>query len=316
MPYVKPEEIEAARKIDLLTYLRLREPGELVRVSGNTYTTREHDSVKISNGKWYWFSKGFGGVSALDYLIKVRGYTFLRAVETVSGKSAAMQCAAPKEPEPKKLLLPEMNRTADRVSRYLRNRGIDPEIIRYCLYHQILYESKAYHNAVFIGRDEHDEIRYAAIRGTLGSYKSEAVGSDKHYSFRIAFPENSAHLHLFESAIDLLSYATLLKMDERDWKQDALLSLAGVYQTKRENVVPIALERFLETHRVDTIHLHLDNDDAGRAAARGICKGLENRYTVLNEPPTCGKDVNDQLMIQLTKKGGTLKNDEHCNLSD
>ena len=316
MPYVKPEEIEAARKIDLLTYLRLREPGELVRVSGNTYTTKEHDSVKISNGKWYWFSKGFGGVSALDYLIKVRGYTFLRAVETVSGKSAAMQCAAPKEPEPKKLLLPEMNRTADRVSWYLRNRGIDPEIIRYCLHHQILYESQEYHNAVFIGRDEQDEVRYAAIRGTVGSYKSEAVGSDKHYSFRIAFPGNSAHLHLFESAIDLLSYATLLKMDERDWKQDALLSLAGVYQTKRENVVPIALERFLETHRVDTIHLHLDNDDAGRAAARGICKGLENRYTVLNEPPTCGKDVNDQLMSQLTEKGGAHKNDEHCNLSD
>ena len=307
MPYVKPEEIEAARKIDLLTYLRLREPGELVRVSGNTYTTTEHDSVKISNGKWYWFSKGFGGVSALDYLIKVRGYTFLRAVETVSGKSAAMKCAAPKEPEPKKLLLPEMNRTADRVSWYLRNRGIDPEIIRYCLHHQILYESKEYHNAVFIGRDEHDEIRYAAIRGTIGSYKSEAVGSDKHYSFRIAFPENSSCLHLFESAIDLLSYATLLKMDERDWKQDALLSLAGVYQTKRENVVPIALERFLETHRVDTIHLHLDNDDAGRAAARGICKGLENRYNVRNEPPTCGKDVNDQLMSQLTEKGGANK---------
>ena len=89
MPYVTPEEIQTARHVDLLTYLRLREPGELVRVSGNTYTTKEHDSLKISNGKWYWFSKGVGGVSALDYLIKVRGYTFLRAVEAVLGKPVA-----------------------------------------------------------------------------------------------------------------------------------------------------------------------------------------------------------------------------------
>ena len=304
MPYVLPEEIQTARHVDLLTYLRLREPGELVRVSGNTYTTKEHDSLKISNGKWYWFSKGVGGVSALDYLIKVRGYTFLRAVEAVLGKPAASRSPLPEQrnPEHRILLLPEKNPTDDRVSWYLRNRGIDPEIIRYCLFHQILYESKEYRNAVFIGRDEQGEARYAAIRATVGNYKSEAAGSDKRYSFRIATPENSSHLHLFESAIDLLSYATLLKLSGRDWKQDALLSLAGVYQTKRDGVVPVALERFLETHRVDTIHLHLDNDDAGRAAARGICKGLENRYTVLNEPPACGKDVNDQLMSQLIQK--------------
>ena len=58
MPYVTAEAIEAARQIDLLTYLRTQEPGELVHVSGNTYCTREHDSLKISNGKWHWFSRG------------------------------------------------------------------------------------------------------------------------------------------------------------------------------------------------------------------------------------------------------------------
>ena len=30
------------------------------------YCTAEHDSLKISNGKWYWWSRGFGGYSALD----------------------------------------------------------------------------------------------------------------------------------------------------------------------------------------------------------------------------------------------------------
>lgn len=54
MPVVSKEEIANARKMDLLSYLRAYEPGELVRFSGETYCTRTHDSLKISNGKWYW----------------------------------------------------------------------------------------------------------------------------------------------------------------------------------------------------------------------------------------------------------------------
>ena len=56
MPYIPPEVVEKAREMDLLTYLKNYEPQELVRVSGNTYCTREHESLRISNGKWYWFS--------------------------------------------------------------------------------------------------------------------------------------------------------------------------------------------------------------------------------------------------------------------
>ena len=44
MPYIAPEVITEARRMDLLTYLRAYEPNELVRFSGNTYTTRTHDS--------------------------------------------------------------------------------------------------------------------------------------------------------------------------------------------------------------------------------------------------------------------------------
>ena len=50
-----------------LLYEKMKtEPNELVRFSGNTYTTRTHDSLKISNGKWMWWSRGIGGNSALD----------------------------------------------------------------------------------------------------------------------------------------------------------------------------------------------------------------------------------------------------------
>ena len=73
MRYIAAEDIAKAKEMDLLTYLRNYEPQELVHVSGNTYCTREHDSLRISNGKWCWFSQGIGGRSALDYLIKVKG---------------------------------------------------------------------------------------------------------------------------------------------------------------------------------------------------------------------------------------------------
>lgn len=73
MPYYTDEQIKKARSVDLLTYLQTYEPAELVKLKGNTYCTREHDSLKISNGKWYWWSRGFGASSALDYLIKVQG---------------------------------------------------------------------------------------------------------------------------------------------------------------------------------------------------------------------------------------------------
>ena len=138
--YFTPEQIAKAKEVDLLTYLQHYEPQELVHVGGDTYCTREHDSLKISNGKWHWFSHGFGGVSALDYLIKVKGYPFLQAVEVILGRAAALPpvSRAPPKREPRKLLLPERNDSADRVKRYLMGRGIHPNIIDYCLERKLL----------------------------------------------------------------------------------------------------------------------------------------------------------------------------------
>ncbi|MFR4560725.1 MAG: topoisomerase, partial [Flavonifractor plautii] len=61
MPYYTKEQIQQARQVDLLTYLQCHDPGELVHVSGGTYCTKSHDSLKISNGKWCWWSHNIGG---------------------------------------------------------------------------------------------------------------------------------------------------------------------------------------------------------------------------------------------------------------
>lgn len=304
MGYVTPEQITQAKELDLLTYLQRYDPHELVHVSGNTYCTREHDSLKISNGKWNWFSRGIGGKTALDYLIKVQGFSFTQAVEALVGQKFSplprVPQAQPKKQEPRVLSLPQPSRCATHMVSYLHRRGIDYDVIDYCIQTGRLYESLPYHNCVFVGRDLKGQPRYAALRGTVGDFKGEADGSDKRYSFCIAENSSANSVHLFESAIDLLSYATLLKMKGRDWRQDALLSLAGVFKQKKEFVIPLALSQYLKDRPgTNTLYLHLDNDEVGREAAVGIMEGLGDKYTVLDRPPPCGKDVNDLLQRKL-----------------
>lgn len=302
MSYIAAEDILEAKKMDLLTFLRNYEPQELVHVSGDTYCTKEHDSLRISNGKWCWFSQGIGGRSALDYLIKVKGFSFPQAVETILGRAAEKPpiFCCQRERKTAGLLLPKLSKTTDIVERYLTSRGVHPVIIRYCIDNKFLFESADYHNALFIGYDKGGKARYGALRGTVGYYKGELTGSDKHFSFSLNGNPDTDHVHVFESAIDLLSFATLELLEGRDWKVETLLSLAGVFQTKREGVVPVALTQFLNEHpSVCQIRLHLDNDAVGLCAAKGIASGLQGRYQVYDEPPPCGKDVNDELRARI-----------------
>ena len=300
-----PAVIEQARQIDLLSYLQRYEPGNLKRVAGNVYCTREHDSLKISNGKWYWWSRGFGGFSALDYLMKVRELGFVEAVQTLTGDMGDWKPSPPavKKDEPKVLLLPPQNKDSDRVLQYLFGRGIDYAIVQDCIADGTIYESADYHNAVFIGKDESGNPKYAACRGTMGSFKRDASGSDKRYSFRLLAREPTHTVHLFEAAIDVLSYATYLKCEGKDYKAANLLSLSGVYQPKKElaeSRIPIALTTFLNAHpQIKTIYLHLDNDKAGRLCTAALQELLQKDYKIVDAPPPVGKDVNDFLMSYL-----------------
>ena len=311
MPYIAPEVITEAKRLDLLTYLREYEPGELVKFSSNTYTTRTHDSLKISNGKWMWWSRGIGGKSALDYLIKVRGMDFVGAVQTIMGNGSVSfpTCENIKIYEEQPLLLPEKSSTTDVVFDYLFGRGIDYEIINHCLEQELIIESLPYHNAVFIGYDENKEPKYAAYRATNQSrIMGDCTGSKKQYSFRLT-AENTGEVHLFECAIDLLSYATLMKLEGKDWRQFNLVSLAGVYSPKQkieDSKVPVTLGRLLEKDKtIKRIVLHLDNDIAGRKATKALQTILSDNYEVVDDPPQYGKDVNDFLCKRLGIKDKT-----------
>lgn len=316
MPYVSNEMILKARQTDLLTFLQNYNPDELVRVSRNTYCTKEHDSLKISNGKWYWFSQNIGGVSALDYLVKVKGFDFIKAVEIITKQSAIITSprVITKVEKDKPLLLPEKSPTNDVITKYLKGRGIDEEIIDYCIENKLIMESLPYHNLVFLGYDKEQNIKYAAYRATNKSrVMGDCSGSKKDYSFRL-LGTNDNEVHLFESAIDLLSYATLLKMNNQDFKEFNLLSLSGVYSPSKnlyDSKLPKAIENYLENYpNITRVIMHLDNDRQGKISAEGIKIALPYNLQVVNDPPIYGKDVNDFLCFKLKIKSKNERNYE------
>ena len=180
---------------------------------------------------------------------------------------------------------------------FIKAAGLDAEI------DQLIIDSSAVQ--VFDGMDADGKPRYANQRGIGSDFIGDANGSDKHYSFGIPAVAASDTLHMFESAVDLLSYGTLQKLDSKDWRSENLLSLAGVYKPRakiEESSLPAALVRYLSEHpHIRRVVLRLDNDATGRIAAETIKTLLPRKYavTVDIQPPPQGKDYNDCLCMRL-----------------
>lgn len=298
MPGVTKEQIEKAKKWDLLSYLQTYEPNELKRCGPREYCTRTHDSLKISNGKWCWNSQGIGGRTALDYLIKVRGMDFVGAVEALCGYCAPPPVKQPSPKPPKPFRLPEASRCASAVVGDLQNRGIDPELLSVCMEAGILYESRRYHNCVFVGRDPTGRARFACLRGTRDDFKLDVEGSDKRYNFSLlAADPDCPRLAVAESPIDALSLASLVKRSGGDRQDSHYLSLGGT--------APRAMLQFLHDHpKITQVSLCLDNDKAGMLGMERLEQAiwedpeLFQRVKLLyhNPPPVeYGKDYNEFL---------------------
>lgn len=302
MPGVSSEQIARAKGWDLLSYLQRYEPGELVRTGPHEYSTATHGSLKISNGKWHWFKGEIGGKDALSYLVHVRDMGFVEAVELLSDGIGRAPPPPPRPVEPPKpFRLPEAARFPAHVLNYLQQRGISGDILRVCIEANILYESRRYHNCVFVGNDAEGHARYATLRGTYGDFKQEVESSDKRYGF--VLPARSAdctHLAVAESPIDTLSVAQLRALRSENWRDCAYLSLGGTAAR--------ALLQYLHDHpAVDAVEICTDNDEAGvKGAARlrkavledETLKGRNIRLTFSPPPKRYGKDYNNMLVAR------------------
>nr|WP_312577796.1 DUF3991 and TOPRIM domain-containing protein [Sedimentibacter sp.] len=312
MPWVTEEQIARAKQVDILDYLLANEPNNLKK-SGNEYRLRDHDSLTVSNGKWHWHSRGFGGTTALNYLVKVRGMEFTEAVQVLAydaraGPPLSIPASPAKPPPPKKtnsFSLPAKNVNNDRVMAYLLGRGIDRDILKYCVEFGMLYEGRKYHNCVFVGQsdDKRSKIRFACVRATNGGFRQDIEGSDKRFGFLLPASTPSGEIVMVaEAPIDALSLATLQKRKDVGWESRYYLSLGGVS--------PLALLHLLQNcPQINHIVLGLDNDKAGLEAIEQIKiavyenKILRDRTLCITiSPPPVGKDYNDTLLAVIKEQ--------------
>lgn len=306
--YVPKDLVKKAKEIDLLTYFMNYNPSELVKKGIGTYSLKSHDSVIISNGLWHRFSTNEGGKTALDYLMKVEKMSLQDAVKTILNKEVIDYAQVPKEDlqESKKLVIPEKASTNKQVIDYLKNRGIDEDIIQNCISNRLIYQEDKTNNIVFLGYDNEGNIKYAGCRSTNNKrIMRDARGSSKEFSFRLLSNIKNTTLHIFESSIDLLSYATMLKLKGYEYKNHNLLALAGVYQPSQnieESKVPKAVKNYLNKYNeTQDIVLHFDNDRAGRQATKAMIIALD-KYNIYDIPAPYGKDINDYLCFKLGLK--------------
>lgn len=304
--WVTKEQMRRAKQYDLLSYLQRADPYELKKTSRNEYCLKSHDSLKISNGLWHWYSRNIGGRSAVDYLIKVKGYTFPDAVMEVN---RTMKGERPSffntEKQKKEFRLPARNEDNDKVISYLLEREIDKRLIDVLIKNGILYESRQHHSAVFVGNDANGRPAHASYRATDESaVKGDFGGSNKKYCFRIE-QQDADTVRVFESAIDLISYLTLCFGLGKRYRAESLISTAGISASGHTDEVklPLALTHYLEMHpKTSRIILNLDSDDAGIKAANNIRMKLADQYEVIIEPPPSGKDYNEYLQIMRKEK--------------
>lgn len=303
MPWLPKEQIEAARAMSAIEYLRSYDAKRLKKSSArHEWELTDHDSFKINEitSAWHWKSRDIGGYNALDFLVKVDGMDFVEAVQFLSGQNPSYLPPLHAEEEPVPFELPEKAPNCGRIRRYLFRRGISDPVITYCIQRGLLYESLPYHNAVFVGYDERQEAKYAFLRGIYEhggkSIKIEQKSSDKRCSFCIPPKEPAVRVAVYEAAVDALAHMTL----EGNRADKYRLSLGGISapregEERRNFKKPPALEAFLEKHpEVTEIEICTDNDFAGRWSCARLKKAYESGYQIIENLPCIeGADYGD-----------------------
>jgi len=212
------------------------------------------------------------------------------------------------------LLIPEASKDNNKIINYLRNeRGIDIGIISDCMDKGKLYQTKTYSNVAFVSRNQEDEIKHIFLRGTIKtidhetgkiqSFKMDSKGSDKNFPFTLGGNPNATKVYVFESSIDVLSHATLCKINNMEQ------SLTSSHRIALHGTSFGALKTFLKDNpNITTIVPCLDGDDVGKRRSKKMQEEFSQMgYIVENHrPPKVGKDYNEMLLS--CKEFGINKN--------
>ncbi len=286
-------QINRAKNIDLLDYVRQR-GYSLIQSAANEYRLKEHDSLVISNNKWKWFSQNIGG-DTLDFVTKYEGKSFKDAMEILLGEKGREKVkeynVSSKEREVKEISeLPEKADNYRRLFAYLsKTRKIDVSIVQDMINDGKLYQEKQYNNCVFLGKNKEGEIKYCLKVGTntFKKFKGELEGSDKAYSVELC-TSSSEKLYVYESIIDAMSHATMVKIQGGNYKEHNRISLSSVADVK--------LEQFLKDNpNIKTIVSCLDNDLAGIKATEKLKEKYGKEGYIIKRLSPISKDFNQDL---------------------
>ena len=186
------------------------------------------------------------------------------------------------------LELPERNESCEIARKYLiEQRKLSEQLVDQMIAKGDIYESKNYHNVVFVGRDKEQNPRYTAMRGIdENRYRGEARGSEKAYGFgHIGTDEK---LFVFESPIDLLSYITAVP---EEWEKHSYISLGGLSEKAMKRM-------YTEYPHIHFIYLCLDNDEPGNERCRQFVSLIPKELSVYRLEPV-KKDWNECLVAEV-----------------
>ena len=289
------EQIQRADDTDLYVFLSGR--GEQFKRCGKEYRWLRHDSVMINKNEWYRFSQNKGG-HAIDFMKEFYGLSFAEAVKELLGEEGDSNNRTAKEDAGRQkvcpiplpgLELPERNESCEIARKYLiEQRKLSEQLVDQMIAKGDIYESKNYHNVVFVGRDKEQNPRYTAMRGTDEKrYRGEARGSEKIYGFgHIGTDEK---LFVFESPIDLLSYITAVP---EEWEKHSYISLGGLSEKAMKRM-------YTEYPHIHSIYLCLDNDEPGNERCRQFVSLIPEKLSVYRLEPV-KKDWNECLVAEVS----------------
>lgn len=300
------EEIKKARQTDLGAYLQREneiaresnrtEPYELVQ-DGGQIRVSGYGGLLVTENMWNQRSTGKGG-NTVDFIQTFENRSFKEAVDRILSHDQGVRPLelAKKEREKVPFNLPEENESFRRVIAYLtKTRGLDSDIVLKEIKKGELFEDKQYHNAVFVGRDQDGNIKWAQKRSTLSERKLvlDQSGSDPKYPYFYG-DKSSPNVVVVESPIEALSYASMIKLHGNNPEKAAILALGGIHDT--------ALVQYLKDNpHVKNIVVGLNNDRAtkpneikGHEASQIIEDKFNKRYFVKKVFPK-GNDWNDDL---------------------
>jgi hypothetical protein len=283
------EIITQARETILYTFLSSHGI-KTQKANYDRYNVIDIPGLVIYNNVYFYFYDDSWG-NSIDFLVNFYNYNFREAVYVLTGQQSSNDSlsfsSSRKIIKAASLIsyeTPKLTPHHERVYSYLYyTRRINRGVILSFLNNKLVVQTKEYGNCLFPWY-ENKEIVGAEIIGTLDQkrFKKIQPGSKGGYGFNFCHPKSTRidKLRFFESAIDLMSFISLYKIEINT----LYISMAGLKPSK--------IEYFSKTYNSAHIILNIDADEA----AKNFIKDLVTFFEFSVElPPVDYKDYNQLL---------------------